>query len=321
MRRAKMHFNWNDLVINIVASAIVALGTLIFKRFFPLLDTDCLTILASIAILLIVLMIHYIRKKGVFTTEPILFPMLFAMIAVSLVWILVRPGLATIEESAQATPSISQGEHIGKPPGNSSSFVVYPEYDPSGYLGDIGDISVEKGSASVRFTYETNGRGPHEWEYKYIDNEFNLIPCQFAGVMYLNPPNNWGEDANGGFDLRDTRQVVKWEARSMTGVVNVEFVIGGINWKWDEKTKERIAAPYPDSLPRHSLGTKTLSEDWQSFEADISNIPEENFRSVVGGFAWVISWGSNQVQINDSMTGPEQSRTFTIEIRNIRYER
>jgi len=209
-----------------------------------------------------------------------------------------------------------------KSPGSSGPFSVYPNYGPSGYMGDIGDITVEKGPEVVRFIYEIRGRGPHEWEWKYVNCKTNLRPCQFAGVMYLNPPSNWGEISNGGFNLQGFR-CVRWEARSVTGTVNVEFVIGGIEWKWDdqEECPVRVPVPYPGSMPRVSLGIKTLTEHWQSFEYDLSDNPKDDFRCVVGGFAWIISWGSNQVRLNEAGTGPKQPKTFTIEIRNIRYER
>lgn len=219
-------------------------------------------------------------------------------------------------------------QRIGKPPGNTEPFSIYLHYDPSGYIGDIGDITVtvlvEGGSGSevVRFIYVIRGRGPHEWEWKYVNCEPNPRPCQFAGVMYLDPPSNWGEIPDGGFDLRGFRRV-KWEARSVTGTVNVEFVIGGVRRKWDEKKEcpVRVAVPYPGSMPRVSLGIKTLTEHWQSFEYDLSDKPEDDLKCIVGGFAWVISWGSNQVQLNEAGTGPKQPKTFTIEIHNIRYER
>jgi len=242
------------------------------------------------------------------------------------------PKTKTIEEiegeeiktpSPEPTP-IPPTETGGKLPGiPTKSFFVYPSYTPSGYMGDICDIIVEERPEDiVRFIYKIRGRGPHEWEWKYVNCKPNPRPCQFAGVMYLNPPSNWGEWPDGGFDLRGF-QCVKWEARSVTGTVNVEFIIGGVVWRWDDQKEclVRVPVPYPDSMSRTSLGIKTLTEDWQSFEYDLSDRPEEYLKRIVGGFAWVISWGSNQVRLNEAGTGPEQPQTFEIEIRNIRYER
>ena len=214
------------------------------------------------------------------------------------------------------TPS----ERIGKPVGNSESFLIYPNYDPSGYMGDIGDITVKKDPAVVGFIYEICGRGDHEWDYKYINGELNPNPAKFAGVMYLNPPNNWGMESDGGFDLRGFRSI-KWEARSLQEEVNVEFIIGGITWIWDDDNKMRQSALYPGSMPRDSLGIYTLNKNWQEFQVNLSDHPEDDFQYVVGGFSWVIDWGSNQVDLDNPGTCPEQPKTFTIEIRNIRYER
>lgn len=209
---------------------------------------------------------------------------------------------------------------IGKPSGSSDSFPIYANYDPSGYMGDVGDLIVERYPELIRFTYETMGRGPHEWEYKYINNELNVNLCQFAGVMFLDPPNNWGEVATGGFDLRG-RRVVKWEARSLTVPTHVEFVMGGIAWRWNDGEKERVDVPYPDSMPQISMGVRTLTEEWQLFEKDLSDLSEDYFRSVVGGFGWVISWGSNRVRLNETRTGSDEPQTFIFELRNIRFER
>ncbi len=227
------------------------------------------------------------------------------------------PSFKSISERTTPTPSLSTSiKRIGISPGNSNIFFLYPNYDPSGYMGDSGDITVEKSPNMVRFIYETIGRGPHEWEWKYASN--NL--AKFAGVMYLNPPNNWGTESNGGFDLRGFH-IVKWEARSISGIVNVEFIIGGVVWKWNDEKKERVSVPYPDSMIRTTFGIKTLTEDWQSFEADLSYLPEDNFRCVIGGFAWIISWESNHIQINSIRTSSDQPKKFTIEIRNIQYGR
>lgn len=215
-------------------------------------------------------------------------------------------------------PGIPPEPCTGRSPGISESFSVYPNYDPSGYMGDTGDIrDPARGSEGVCFTYEVGGRGPREWEWKYVDCELNPNPARFVGVMYL--CCGWGQQP--GFDLRAFRRAVAWEARSLSDEVNVEFVIGGINWVWDEQEKIKVKPPCPDSLWRKSLGTYTLTEEWQSFQVDLSNMPEEEFVNVIGGFSWIITWGSNEIQPNEGGTGPQEPKTFEIEIRNIRYER
>ena len=74
-------------------------------------------------------------------------------------------------------------------------------------------------------------------------------------------------------------------------------------------------------MPRESLGgTIKLTEKWQEFNHDLSNCEENYFKNVVGGFGWVIDWGSNRVYLNETRTGPKEPKTLIIEIRNIRFE-
>ncbi len=204
------------------------------------------------------------------------------------------------------------------------SFSVMDGYHPSGKMGDVGDITILRVPGEDQFTYETMGRGPHESDWKYVNGELNDQAAQFGGVMYLHPPNNFGIDPNGGRDLRATRDFITWKARSGDQEVYVEFVSGGINWNWDEKQHIRKTAPYPDSMPRTSLGTKKLTTDWQSFEARLKERgldKEEYFEKVIGGFGWVISWSPNSIRLNNEGRTPDVVKKLQIEICDIRYER
>ncbi len=220
------------------------------------------------------------------------------------------------------------------PPSSVTSFAVYPNYDPSGYMGDTGDITVSKYVASVlagdglmksvdvvRFSYNVKGRGPHQHDYMYTRPD---QPATFAGVMYLNPPNNFGTDPRGGYDLRGFRRIM-WEARSVNGPVNVEFVAGGIDTIFDDEQKKKAPAPYPDSLPKVPIGPRSLTDEWREYTFDLPGyVTKEHLRRVVGGFGWVCSWGSNgikEVERQDGLITPDQERTLIFELRNVRYER
>lgn len=209
---------------------------------------------------------------------------------------------------------------VGKPIGDATTFSVDENYMPTGRMGDIGDVIVTKQPEFVRFTYLTKGQGPHEWEYKFIQGRENPLPARFTGVMYLDPQGNWGTDPDGGYDLRTCHRALKWEARSTDGEINVEFVVGGDKKQWDPRTNERANFPYPNSVSRN-LGAKKLTPQWQQFEADLSKIPDDRFKRIVGGFGWIMTWDSNGVKLNKEQTGAEQPKTFTIEIRNVRYEK
>jgi hypothetical protein len=210
----------------------------------------------------------------------------------------------------------------GKSIGNAPTFSVDENYVATGKMGDTGDVTINKQPDLIRFVYQVEGHGPHEWEYKYIHGKENPQPAQFAGVMYLDPRGNWGTDPDGGYDLRTCHRAIKWEARTTEGEVNVEFVIGGDKRQWSPKGNEQY--PFPNSIDK-SLGVKHLTAQWQPLgqplEADLSKLADDRFKRVIGGFGWVIAWDSNGVKLNKDQTGPEKSKTFTIEIRNIRYEK
>jgi hypothetical protein len=196
-----------------------------------------------------------------------------------------------------------------------------PQFFPSGKFGDIGDITIVEHPDSTIFTYITNGKGPHEWVYKYNDCQLNPQPAQFGGVMYLYPKDNWGEEP--GLDirqgiLRTGIKSINWEARSINGDCNVEFVMGGITWKWDGCNKTSV--PCPDSMPQIRLGIKQLTTEWQIFSSeDLADLDNSNYKNVIGGFGWVINWPVNQVYLNEDRSGSQNPQNFTIEIRNIRY--
>ncbi len=215
-------------------------------------------------------------------------------------------------------------KHTHPPAIHGSTFFVMPNYHPSGLMGDIGDLRPPARMPGVdQFRYEPLGRPPHEWDSKYVNGTLNEKPAQFAGVMYLHPPNNWGKHPRGGYDLRRVADVIRWEARCVDGDVNVEFLIGGITWLWDEPAVRQVSASYPDSLPTTSLDTKRLTPAWTVFEVDLQERGrvKSDFKRVVGGFGWVITWAANGLDMPDSGLSSNKTRIFTIEIRNIRYER
>jgi hypothetical protein len=229
--------------------------------------------------------------------------------------------LGTVLGGAGSGIAVSRARQVlsdtGQGIGNVKTFSVDDYFEPTGKMGDIGDVRVEKQEGFVRFVYEAAGRGPHMWGYRYVEGKENPLPAQFGGVMYLNPSENWGTDPDGGYDLRSCHSAIKWEAHSVDGDVSVDFVMGGR--KRDLTTKEAKPFPYPNTIDQ-SLRTETLKSEWKSFEYDLSKLQNERFKRVVGGFGWTINWSSNGIRPNKQQTGPETPRTFTIEIRNIQYD-
>jgi hypothetical protein len=240
--------------------------------------------------------------------------LLFVWLAVPLVQ---EPAEAQQAAKSSASPNIV--ESVGKPPPTATNFVVDTYYKASGIMGDIGDVTI----AGSAFVYRTKGNGPQEWDYKYKEGKLNESPAKFGGVVWLSPENNFGETSDSGYDLRGFRKVV-FDARSLGDDVNVEFFVGGINWIWKQNTSgkyEKVASPYPDSMPKVKTGIKKITNDWQTVVLSLADQRDDNLRRVVGGFGWTIDWGSNKVELNESGKEPKATREFKFELKNLRYER
>jgi hypothetical protein len=201
---------------------------------------------------------------------------------------------------------------IGKPVAKPVDLLTL--YSPSGLMGDTGDITwaEEPGSHSVRMTYEAKGRGPHEWDYKYLARKLNPKECGFAGIMLLD--GDWGRTAGAGYDLRGST-TISWEARSLSGNVFVQFLLGSESWVWDEKAGIQVNAPYPGSLLSRQLEEPQLTGQWQRFTYRLDkNVSAAELQAVIAPFGWIIKLDSNK----DDHGHPRTS--FTIEVRNISYE-
>jgi hypothetical protein len=208
----------------------------------------------------------------------------------------------------------------GKNP-DAGSFSVDSNAQPTGVMGDINDVRISKQEGLTQFTYTTTGKGHHEWEHKYKGTELNSEPAQFAGVMYLDPDSHFGTSC-GGYDLTGMR-IVKWKARSVGQEATVEFQIGGVKWMWGLEKGTKVDPPYPDSLPSIRLGPprKLRKDEWQEFQFKLPNYPDAYFKRVINVFSWVLSWGSNEISLNNDGTGSTVPKKFVIEIKDISYEK
>ncbi|MCK4340648.1 MAG: hypothetical protein KAY37_02850 [Phycisphaerae bacterium] len=223
-----------------------------------------------------------------------------------------------LERAARPDSSEPLPPRVGKAvPASVRRFPVDIRYVASGKMGDIGDVTFGGG----KFTYKTVGQGPHEWKFKYVDNELNPRPAQFGGVVWLSPQSEFGTFSDGGYDLRGFRGI-EWEAKATGDPVKVEFFIGGINRvgsKGEDGRFEFVRAPYPDTMPRTGLGIRKLTNEWQTFRVSLADQPEGNFARVVGGFGWIATWGNNGVEPDESGMGPNNVKKFTFEVRNVFY--
>ncbi len=192
------------------------------------------------------------------------------------------------------TPKLLALMLMGKEPlTNSSSssateltFYIYQDadspdnhYKPTGYMGDTGDIHINEtfednpnsGKTCIRIVYDAKGKGPNACPY--------APPCQWAGVYWQEPPNNWGKDQfwkGKGFNLSGYNRLVFWGRADKSCII--EFKVGGI----DE--------PYGDSLTYPRGIHAELNKDWQEFEI---NLGGTNLSHIIGGFVWVTNWDTN----------------------------
>ncbi|MDE2027342.1 MAG: hypothetical protein KGK03_00975 [Candidatus Omnitrophica bacterium] len=130
------------------------------------------------------------------------------------------------------------------------------------------------------------------WRQNCGDGNASCIQAQFdrdctatgtgwAGVYWLSPANNWG-DEKGGLNLTGAKKLVFW-ARGEKGGEVVTFKMGGVG----------MGHQYPDS---DSATTEpiTLTKDWKEYAIDLSG---KDLSRISGGFAWVGTAKENQDNI------------------------
>jgi hypothetical protein len=183
-------------------------------------------------------------------------------------------------------PVVAAAGACGKEPASDSAFWIYQDatftknhFVPSGYMGDVGDVVINEahkenpcsGETSMEIVYRPEGKGPNSCNY--------APPCKWAGVYWLDPANNWGQDAmwkDKGFDLTGYNRLVFWARAEQNG--EMEFKTGG------------IVAPYGDSLEYARATIADLTPEWQQFEIDLQ---DADLSHIIGGFVFATSWDKN----------------------------
>jgi hypothetical protein len=182
-------------------------------------------------------------------------------------------------------PLFVRGEKpLGAAPKASIPLVLYDEagrsplpYSPSGWMGNQGALKLDEactdrphsGKTCLRLTYSA--------------------PDQWAGIVWQDPPNDWG-DLPGGHNLTGARTLTFW-ARGGTGAetISVEFGLFGPD------------KPHPDTASG-KLGNLRLSREWKRYSIDLAG---KNLSRIKSGFVVVLT-GSGRAQ--------------TIDFDDIRYE-
>ena len=153
-------------------------------------------------------------------------------------------------------------------------FAVYTDgydpgnhYVPSGYMGDVGAISMN----------QTWTRGPHDGKTCIQVKYSGPVPggVGWAGVYWQSPVDNWGTvPGPTGYNLSRARRLTFW-VRGTTGSERVQFLVGGITGKYGDSLQPAVKTP-----------VLTLSTTWQQVTIHLTGT---NLSHIIGAFGWVAS--------------------------------
>jgi len=164
-----------------------------------------------------------------------------------------------------ALAGVKVQSEVPTPAAPAAKLIVYADvtsspYVPSGWMGNYGAVRMDD-----RCT--TN---PHEgatcMKLQY------LAPGQWGGIIWQDPPNDWG-DKPGGYNLSGATKLTFW-ARGETGGEKVKFVFGVIK---REKPHFDTASGELDVV---------LTRDWTQYSIDLAG---KDLSRIKTGFGWTVS--------------------------------
>lgn len=137
---------------------------------------------------------------------------------------------------------------------------AHQPYAPSGWMGDHGSLEMDAASRERPRSGETCMK----FTYRRSDG--------WAGVVWQDPPNDWGDRA-GGFDLSGAKRLTFW-VRGADGGERVKFGVGNI----------------PKEKPFHDTATAeraiTLTPEWRRVEIPLKGM---SLRRIKSGFWWTLA--------------------------------
>jgi len=138
-------------------------------------------------------------------------------------------------------------------------------YTPSGFMpngkclafNDTWTDDCQNGKTCIKIVYDVEcSRQDQKW----------------AGIYWLNPPNNWG-NRKGGFNLEGAEKLTFWAKGELGGEQVQEFTIGGITGNYADSD---IAV----------IGPVILTNEWKQYTIDLRG---KDLSYVSGGFSWTTS--------------------------------
>jgi len=130
----------------------------------------------------------------------------------------------------------------------------------SGWMGDYGDLKIDEtwtadpysGTTCLRIVYSGAISQGARW----------------VGIYWQNPPNNWGQAKDAGFDLSGATKLTFWARGEKGGERIEEFKMGG------------ISGDYPDSDVA-GIGPVVLTAEWKQYTIDLAG---KDLSYIIGGF-------------------------------------
>lgn len=169
-------------------------------------------------------------------------------------------------------------------------FDVYTErnsaanhFIPSGWMGDYGDLKIDEAWTADPYSGTTCVRAVYSGAVSQ--------GARWSGIFWQNPPNNWGQAKNAGFDLSKATKLTFWARGENGGERIEEFKMGG------------ISGDYPDS-DIAGIGPVALEPEWRQYTIDLAG---KDLSHIIGGFCF-----STNVDVNPA------GCTFYLD--DIRYE-
>lgn len=178
---------------------------------------------------------------------------------------------ASILEKIPQNIAESVEQNVAEAKSSFQPFIVYQDqgsqnrYIPSGYMPNGECVTMNTGWR------ENCVEGEACIQIKY-DIDCSMAKQRWAGVYWLNPPDNWGQK-KGGYDLTGAKVMKFWAKGELGGERIEEFKIGGVG-----NTKD-----YPDT-DSAMIGPVILSDEWREYEIDLRG---KDLSYIAGGFAWV----------------------------------
>ena len=147
-------------------------------------------------------------------------------------------------------------------------FTVYDEkggannhYASTGWMGNTKAVKMDDGCPTNPHSGKTCLR------VEYSD------PANWAGVVWQNPANDWG-DKPGGWNLTGAKKLKFW-ARGDKGGETVSFIIGVFD----------TGKKYPDSASGKMNDVK-LTPEWTEYSIDLDG---KNLTCIKSGFEWLLA--------------------------------